>query len=90
MKAQYLNSVITNRLEEKLSRLNSLRPLPKPAVKKLRDHHAALQYLYELVELGKRHTISEQLIRSLHPFITFKTDNEWAGVYRNANKKIRG
>ena len=136
MKAQYLNSVITNRLEEKLSRLNSLRPLPKSAVKKLRDHlrfemtynsnaiegnsltlretfliinegitvkgkplkdhleardhHAALQYLYELVELDKRHTISEQLIRSLHQLITLETDKEWAGVYRNANVIITG
>lgn len=90
MKAQYLSSVITNRLEAKLTRLNSLRSLPKSAVKKLRDHHAALQCLYELVELGKRHTISEQLIRSLHLFITLETDNEWAGIYRNANKKFRG
>jgi cell filamentation protein, protein adenylyltransferase len=38
MKSQYINSLITNRLEEKLSRLKSLRPLPKSAVKKLRDH----------------------------------------------------
>ncbi len=136
MKAHYLNSVITNRLEEKLSRLNSLRPLPKSAVKKLRDHlrfemtynsnaiegnsltlretfliinegitvkgkplkdhleardhHAALQYLYELVEPDKRHTISEQLIRSLHQLITLETDKEWAGVYRNANVIITG
>ncbi len=136
MKMQYLSSVITNRLEEKLSRLNNLRPLPKSAVKKLRDHfrfemtynsnaiegnsltlretfliinegitvkgkplkdhleakdhHAALQYLYELVEFDKRHTISEQLIRSLHQLITLETDKEWAGVYRNANVIITG
>ena len=136
MKAQYLNSVITDRLEEKLSKLNSLRPLPKSALKKLRDHllfemtynsnaiegnsltlretfliinegitvkgkplkdhleardhHAALQYLYELVELDKRHTISEKLIRSLHQLITLETDKEWAGVYRNANVIITG
>ncbi len=136
MKAHYLDSAITNRLEEKLSRLNSLRPLPESAVKKLRDHlrlemtynsnaiegnsltlretfliinegitvkgkplkdhleakdhHAALQYLYELVELDKRNTISEQLIRSLHQLITLETDKEWAGVYRNANVIITG
>ncbi len=136
MKSQYLDPTITNRLEEKLSRLNSIRPLPKSAVKKLRDHlhfemtynsnaiegnsltlretfliinegitvkgkplkdhleakdhHAALQYLYELVELDKCHTISEELIRSLHQLITLETDKEWAGVYRNANVIITG
>ncbi len=136
MESQYLNSAITNRLEAKLSRLNSLRPLPKPAVKKLKehlrfemtynsnaiegnsltlretfliinegitvkgkplkdhleakDHHAALQYLYELVELDKHNTISEQLIRSLHQLITLETDKEWAGSYRNANVIITG
>ncbi len=136
MNIKYLASDITNRLEEKLSRLNSLRPLPKSAVQKLRehlflemtynsnaiegnsltlretfliinegvtvkgkplkdhleakDHHAALQYLYELVEFEKRHTISEQLIRSLHQLITLETDKEWAGVYRNANVIITG
>jgi len=55
-----------------------------------KDHHAALQYLYELVELDKRNTISEQLIRSLHQLITLETDKEWAGVYRNANVIITG
>lgn len=38
MKTKYLEAIITNRLEEKLSRLNCLRPLPEPAVKKLREH----------------------------------------------------
>lgn len=136
MKSKYLEPAIANRLEEKLSRLNSLRPLPRSAVKKLRehlwlemtynsnaiegnsltlretfliinegitvkgkplrdhleakDHHAALQYLYELVEPDKHHTVSEQLIRSLHQLITLGTDKEWAGVYRNANVIITG
>jgi len=136
MKIQYLKSAIKNRLDEKLSRLNNLRPLPKPAVEKLKehlrleltynsnaiegnsltlretfliinegitvkgkplrdhleakDHHAALQYLYDLVEHDKHHTISAQLIRSLHQLITLDTDKEWAGVYRNANVIITG
>ncbi len=136
MKYTYLEPIITNRLQEKLHRLNQLRPLPMSAVKKLRehllyemtynsnaiegnsltlretflvinegitikgkslkdhleakDHHAALHYLYELVEFEKQQTISEQLIRSLHHLITLTTDKEWAGVYRNANVIITG
>lgn len=136
MNFTYLDPSITNRLEEKLTRINSLRPLPESAVEKLKnhllfemtynsnaiegnrltlretfliinegvtvkgkplkdhleakDHYAALQHLYELVEFDKRHTISEQLIRSLHQLITLETDKEWAGVYRNANAIITG
>src|SRR3990172_2373627 len=108
----YLSSIIRTRLEEKISKLNKLRPLPKSAVQKLREkfqiemtynsnaiegnsltlketflvinegitvkgkplkdhleaknHHTALQYLYGLVEKGRRLTMSEHLIRSLH------------------------
>jgi len=136
MKNRYLESTIANRLQEKLHKLNRLRPLPVSAVKKLRehllyemtynsnaiegnsltlretfliinegitikgkplkdhleakDHYAALQYLYELVEFEKQQTISEQLIRSLHQLVTQATDKEWAGVYRNANVIITG
>ena len=35
-----------------------------------RDHHSALQYLYQVVEIDKQNTISEQLIRSLHQLTT--------------------
>lgn len=38
MKTQILDPVIVERLQEKLSRLQNLRPLPKSAVKKLRKH----------------------------------------------------
>ncbi len=55
-----------------------------------KDHHVALQYLYELIEKGKRHTVSERLIRTLHQLIMQETDKEWAGVYRNANVIIGG
>ncbi|MDA2922345.1 hypothetical protein MYX07_03705 [Patescibacteria group bacterium AH-259-L07] len=34
---KYLDSKIAKRLEEKLQKLNQLRPLPKSAVKKLQD-----------------------------------------------------
>lgn len=132
----YLSSIVKNRLEEKLSKLNKLRPLPKSAVQKLRekfqiemtynsnaiegnsltlketflvinegitikgkslkdhleakDHQAALEYLYDLVDKDKKHTISEMLIRNLHQIIIQETDKEWAGRYRNANVIIGG
>lgn len=132
----YLSSIVKNRLEEKRSKLNKLRPLPKSAVEKLRekfqmemtynsnaiegnsltlketflvinegitikgkplkdhleakDHHAALEYLYGLIDKDKKHTISEMLIRNLHQIIIQETDKEWAGRYRNANVIIGG
>lgn len=132
----YLSPIIKNRLEEKLAKLNKLRPLPKSAVQKLRekfqiemtynsnaiegnsltlretflvinegltvkgkplkdhleakDHHAALEYLYDLIDKNKRHTISEMLIRNIHQIIVQETDKEWAGRYRNANVIIGG
>ncbi|MCG2692697.1 Fic family protein [Candidatus Parcubacteria bacterium] len=132
----YLSSIIQTRLEEKLVKLNKLRPLPKSAVQKLRekfqiemtynsnaiegnsltlketflvinegitvkgkplkdhleakDHHAALEYLYDLIDKDKKHTVSEILIRNLHQIIIQETDKEWAGKYRNANIIIGG
>ena len=128
--------IIKTRLEEKLAKLNKLRPLPKPAVQKLRekfqiemtynsnaiegnsltlketflvinegitvkgkplkdhleakDHHAALEYLYDLIDKDKKHTVSEMLIKNLHQIIVQETDKEWAGRYRNANVIIGG
>ncbi|MBI5135115.1 Fic family protein [Candidatus Uhrbacteria bacterium] len=55
-----------------------------------KDHHAALEYLYDLIEKDKKHTISELLIRTLHQIIMQDTDREWAGRYRNANVMIGG
>ena len=55
-----------------------------------KDHQAALEYLYDLVDKNKRHTISEMLIRNLHRIIIQETDREWAGRYRNANVIIGG
>lgn len=132
----YLSPIVKIRLEEKLKKLNKLRPLPKSAVQKLRekfqiemtynsnaiegnsltlketflvinegitikgkplkdhleakDHQAALEYLYGLVDKDKKHTVSELLIRNLHQIIIQKTDKEWAGRYRNANVIIGG
>lgn len=133
---KHLEVKIANRIEEKLCRLNDLRPLPQSALKKIqdhfriemtynsnaiegnsltlketflvinegitvkgkplkdhleaRDHYLTLNYLYDLVENGKHHTISEHLIRSMHQLIMQETDKEWAGVYRNANVIISG
>ena len=132
----YLSQIIKTRLEEKLDKLNKLRPLPKSAVQKLRekfqiemtynsnaiegnsltlketflvinegitvkgkplkdhleakDHHAALEFLYDLIAKDKKHTISEMLIRNLHQIIIQETDKEWAGIYRNADVIIGG
>ena len=55
-----------------------------------KDHQAALEYLYDLVDKDKKHTISEMLIRNLHQIIIQKTDKKWAGRYRNANVIIGG
>lgn len=55
-----------------------------------KDHHAALAYLYDLVEAGERNTMSERLIRTLHQMIAQETDKEWAGRYRNADVIIGG
>ncbi len=132
----YLPPTLIKRLEDKLAKINALRPLPKVAVQKLRerfaidmtynsnaiegnsltlketflvisegitvkgkplkdhleakDHHAALEYLFDLVEKDKRHTFSEQLIRTLHQIIVQETDAAWAGRYRNSNVGITG
>lgn len=55
-----------------------------------KDHQEALGYLYELVDKGKRNTISENFIRSIHNIIMKETDKEWAGRYRNSNVFISG
>lgn len=132
----YLSPIVKSRLEEKLAKLNKLRPLPESAVQKLRekfqiemtynsnaiegnsltlketflvinegltvkgkplkdhleakDHHAALEYLYDLIDKDRKHTVSEMLIRNLHQIIVQETDKEWAGRYRNANVIIGG
>ena len=55
-----------------------------------KDHHAALEYLYDLIDKDKKHTVSEMLIENLHQIILQETDKEWAGRYRNANVIIGG
>jgi len=126
----YLDGMLRERLDHKLSVLNSYRPLPQSAVKKIAEqfqvemtyhsnaiegnsltlketylvinegitikgkplkdhleakgHKEALEYLYELIERGKHHTVSEHMIRSLHQLAMQDIDREWAGRYRSS------
>lgn len=132
----YLQPILANRIDQKLRRLQSLRPLPPPAVRKLKeqfeiemtynsnaiegnsltlketylvihegltikgkplkdhleakDHHEALEFLYEIVQQDSHPTLSEHLIRAMHQLVMKKTDEEFAGKYRNSNVFIGG
>lgn len=132
----YLDLNLQQRIDDKLKRLQELRPLPLSALKKLRqqfqiemtynsnsiegnsltlketflvinegitikgkplkdhleakDHHEALEFVYELVQPDKKSTLSENLIRNLHCLVMKKTDEEWAGRYRLSNVIIAG
>jgi Fic family protein len=55
-----------------------------------KNHHEAIQFLYELLEKDKRHTVSEHLIRSLQQLIVSESDPEVAGKYRTGNVMIMG
>lgn len=55
-----------------------------------KDHYEALNYLYELVEQGKRHTFSEVFIRSLQQLVVRETDPKTAGTYRQGLVRITG
>ncbi|PIR58640.1 MAG: cell filamentation protein Fic [Candidatus Pacebacteria bacterium CG10_big_fil_rev_8_21_14_0_10_56_10] len=131
-----LPAMLASRIDQKLKKLQSLRPLPTSAVRKLReqfeiemtynsnaiegnsltlketylvihegltirgkplkdhleakDHHHALEFLYGIVGQDSRPTLSEHLIRTLHQLVMKKTDEEFAGKYRNSNVFIGG
>jgi Fic family protein len=133
---KYLEPQIADRIEEKLKKLNSLRPLPPSVVAKLKqqfaiemtynsnaiegnsltlketgwviqdgltikgkplkdhleakDHYAAINYLYEVIEHGSEHSISEVFIRNLHKMVVRETEQEEAGSYRKTNVIITG
>jgi len=55
-----------------------------------RNHYEALEFIADLIEHGKQHTLSEQLIRTLHQLVVQETEREWAGKYRNSNVFIAG
>lgn len=132
----YLKEKFQLRIDEKLKKLNSFRPLPISAVEKLKakfeiemtynsnaiegnsltlketylvinegltikgkplkdhleakNHQEALEYLYDLVDVNKKNTISENLIRALNQIVQQNIDKEWAGKYRNSAVIIGG
>jgi len=55
-----------------------------------KDHHTALEYLYNLIDQKEKPQISEHLIKKLHQIIMQETEKEWAGKYRNAKVVIGG
>lgn len=55
-----------------------------------KNHFEAIQFLYELIEHEKRHTISERLIRSLQQLIVKESDPSIAGSYRSGTVMISG
>ena len=55
-----------------------------------KNHHEAIQFLHELIEKDKRHSISEHLIRSLQQMIMSESDPDVAGRYRTGSVMITG
>ncbi|MDH5597333.1 MAG: Fic family protein, partial [Candidatus Peregrinibacteria bacterium] len=55
-----------------------------------KSHKEALDFLYELVDKGKRATISEHLIKSIHSIILEDIDRDIAGTYRKTDVFIMG
>jgi len=56
----------------------------------VKDHHDALEFLYELIGDENQQTISEHLVRSIHSLVVKKTDEKFAGKYRTSNVFIGG
>ena len=54
------------------------------------NHKEALDFLYDMVDHHKRHTISEHFIKSIHQLVIQNIEKEWAGKYRNAPVRITG
>ena len=55
-----------------------------------KNHHDAIQYLYDLIEHDKRQTISEQLIRSLQQLVIKDIEDQESGQYRKGSVMITG
>ncbi|MGD9129257.1 MAG: Fic family protein [Candidatus Woesebacteria bacterium] len=132
----YLSLLLQKRIDQKLKKLQELRPLPTLAVRKLKeqfeiemtynsnaiegnsltlketylvihegitikgkplkdhleakDHHEALEFLYELINKKSQPTLSERLICDLHKLVVKKTEEKFAGKYRTSNVFIGG
>lgn len=55
-----------------------------------KNHHEAIHFLYDLIEHEKKHTICEQLIRSLQQLIIKDIEDREAGSYRKGSVMISG
>jgi len=55
-----------------------------------KNHYEAINFVYDLVEHDKKHTISENLIRSLQQLIVKESDPSIAGTYRTGSVLITG
>lgn len=55
-----------------------------------KDQYDAINFLYDLIGKESKPTLSEILIRQIHELVVKKTDEEWAGKYRNGNVIIVG
>lgn len=55
-----------------------------------KNHQEALDYIYDLIERGKKNSFSENLIHSLNQIVQQNIDKEWAGRYRNSGVIIGG
>lgn len=53
-----------------------------------KNHHEALEFIFEQVEQGSQHTISEHLIRELQSLVIGNIDTSIAGTYRNVEVAI--
>lgn len=55
-----------------------------------KNHFDALQFLFDLIEHEKKHSINERLIRSLQQLIIKNIEDDEAGKYRQGNVMITG
>jgi len=53
-----------------------------------KNHHEALEFIYDLVEHNSPHTISEHLIRELQNIVVGSIDRSIAGTYRDVEVAI--
>ena len=53
-----------------------------------KNHHEALEFIFEQVEYDSQHTISEHLIRELQSLVIGTIDKSIAGVYRDVEVAI--
>ena len=55
-----------------------------------KNHYEALQFLFDLIEHEKKHTINERLISSLQQLVIKEIEDDEAGKYRQGNVMITG